>query len=90
MHRRKQITGPVAFRIICLMFSLCASAVAQVDSDGDGLPDSVETNTGIYVSKTNTGTNPNNPDTDGDNPLSPALRSGPTAGSGASLQKQIP
>ena len=24
------------------------------------------------------------------NPLSPALRSGPTAGSGASLQKQIP
>ena len=71
------------------MFSLCASAVAQVDSDGDGLPDSVETNTGIYVSKTNTGTNPNNPDTDGDNPLSPALRSGPTAGSGASQKSKI-
>lgn len=66
MQRRKQITGPVAFRIICLMFGLCAAAEAQVDSDGDGLPNSVETNTGIYVSPSNTGTNPNLSDTDGD------------------------
>jgi uncharacterized repeat protein (TIGR02543 family) len=36
------------------------------DSDSDGLPDSVETNTDIYVSPTNTGTNPNMADTDGD------------------------
>ena len=36
------------------------------DSDGDGLPDSVETNTGVYVSSTNTGTDPNNVDSDGD------------------------
>ena len=39
---------------------------AAVDSDGDGLPDSVETGTGFYVSPTNTGTKPNNPDSDGD------------------------
>ena len=36
------------------------------DSDGDGLPDCVETNTGIYVSPSDTGTDPRNPDTDGD------------------------
>jgi hypothetical protein len=36
------------------------------DSDGDGLNDSVETNTGTYVSASNTGTDPTNPDTDGD------------------------
>ena len=37
-----------------------------VDTDGDGLDDSVETNTGIYVSPSNTGTDPNNADTSGD------------------------
>jgi hypothetical protein len=37
-----------------------------VDSDGDGLDDSVETNTGIYVSSSDTGTDPNNADTSGD------------------------
>ena len=36
------------------------------DSDDDGLNDSVETNTGIYVSADDTGTDPSNPDTDGD------------------------
>lgn len=36
------------------------------DTDGDGLSDSVETNTGTYVSVTNTGTNPLIMDTDGD------------------------
>jgi hypothetical protein len=36
------------------------------DSDGDGLTDDVETNTGVYVSPSDTGTDPNNPDTDGD------------------------
>jgi hypothetical protein len=39
---------------------------ASHDSDGDGLDDSVETNTGVYVSLTNTGTNPNLADSDGD------------------------
>jgi len=36
------------------------------DSDNDGIKDRFETGTGIYVSPTNTGTSPTNPDTDGD------------------------
>lgn len=36
------------------------------DVDGDGLIDAYETNTGVYVSPTNTGTNPLDPDTSGD------------------------
>ncbi len=38
----------------------------DTDDDNDGLLDTVETNTGIYVSPTNTGTNPLLADTDGD------------------------
>jgi alpha-galactosidase len=36
------------------------------DTDGDGLGDAVETNTGNYISSTNTGTNPTLADTDAD------------------------
>ncbi|MEY3480689.1 MAG: hypothetical protein RIQ71_1464 [Verrucomicrobiota bacterium] len=36
------------------------------DDDNDGLLDTVETNTGIFVDASNTGSNPVNPDTDGD------------------------
>jgi uncharacterized repeat protein (TIGR02543 family) len=36
------------------------------DSDGDGLVDSVETNTGVFISSADVGTNPNNADTDAD------------------------
>lgn len=36
------------------------------DSDGDRLPDVYETNTGVYVGPTSTGTDPNDNDTDGD------------------------
>ena len=36
------------------------------DTDNDGLSDSVETGTGIYVSASDTGTDPLNKDTDGD------------------------
>ena len=36
------------------------------DSDGDGLPDAAETNTGIFVSENDTGTDPTSADTDGD------------------------
>ena len=36
------------------------------DTDGDGLSDSVETNTGTYTDPTNTGSNPLLADTDGD------------------------
>ena len=41
-------------------------ASAGPDSDRDGLPDSVETNTKRFVDKNNTGTDPNNWDTDDD------------------------
>ena len=47
----------------------CYGAVTSAqaaDSDGDGLDDSVETNTGNYVSSSNTGTDPTKADTDGD------------------------
>ncbi|MBI2926815.1 MAG: putative Ig domain-containing protein [Verrucomicrobia bacterium] len=36
------------------------------DSDSDGLPDTVETGTGVFASARDTGTNPNKADTDGD------------------------
>ena len=36
------------------------------DTDGDGVADYYETNTGTWVSATDTGTDPNNTDTDGD------------------------
>lgn len=36
------------------------------DNDDDGLADSVETNTGKYLSALNTGTDPDNPDSDSD------------------------
>jgi alpha-galactosidase len=42
------------------------SALSALDTDADGLDDAVETNTGVYVSPANTGTKPNNPDSDGD------------------------
>jgi len=41
-------------------------ANAGADSDGDGLPDSVETNTHVFVSRTNTGSDPRNWDSDAD------------------------
>jgi len=41
-------------------------ASACVDTDGDRLCDSYETNTGVYVGPTNTGTSPILADTDGD------------------------
>ena len=38
----------------------------DLDSDSDGLPDSVENNTGTFVDANQTGTDPLNPDSDGD------------------------
>jgi hypothetical protein len=46
--------------------NLLDDASFGIDQDGDGLTDSVETNTGTYVSANNTGTNPSNPDSDND------------------------
>ncbi|HEX6163369.1 MAG TPA: Calx-beta domain-containing protein, partial [Vicinamibacterales bacterium] len=42
------------------------SAGPCADADGDRLCNAVETNTGVFVSAANTGTNPNIADTDGD------------------------
>jgi predicted flap endonuclease-1-like 5' DNA nuclease len=59
--------------------------VADSDDDGDGLDDSVETGTGTYVGAGDTGTNPLNPDTDGDgicdgpNAVPPICIAGPDA-----------
>ena len=45
---------------------ITGTLVDNPDSDGDGLTDGVETNTGNFVDKTNTGTDPNKADSDGD------------------------
>jgi alpha-tubulin suppressor-like RCC1 family protein len=46
--------------------NLLDGASFEIDQDADGLTDSVETNTGTYVSANNTGTNPSNADSDND------------------------
>lgn len=46
--------------------TLIAYDIAIEDEDGDGLANEVETNTGVYVDETNTGTDPTDPDTDND------------------------
>lgn len=51
-------TQPSRFQLI--------TVTALTDMDNDNILDAWETNTGIYVSETDTGTDPNNPDTDGD------------------------
>ncbi len=51
------------------LLGLMAPNMLQLDTDGDGLPDWVETHTGIYNSSTDTGTDPNDPDTDDDGVL---------------------
>jgi len=50
------------------------------DADRDGLADCVETNTGVYVSASDTGTDPHNPDTDGDGLLDGEEVNGTAAG----------
>jgi hypothetical protein len=55
------VTMPDSARTISVTYVTTA-----LDSDGDRLSNAVETNTGVFVNATNTGTNPNNPDTDGD------------------------
>ena len=42
-------------------------SLSSTDTDGDRLPDCYETNTNVFVGLTDTGTNPNKADTDGDN-----------------------
>jgi hypothetical protein len=59
-HPTKSILKPIVFLLASLVIAQGA------DSDFDGLDDAVETNTGVYVSTSDTGTNPNAADTDGD------------------------
>jgi Bacterial TSP3 repeat len=42
------------------------ATVLDPDDENDGLDDVVETNTGVFVSASDTGTDPNNADSDGD------------------------
>jgi len=44
----------------------CSPCIPGVDSDGDRLDNCYESNTGVYFSPLDTGTDPLNPDTDGD------------------------
>jgi alpha-tubulin suppressor-like RCC1 family protein len=60
-----QLQAGVQSILLCAACLLSPLAYA-VDTDADGLDDSVETNTGTYVSPADTGTDPNDPDTDSD------------------------
>lgn len=48
------------------VLAVACSLASPGDNDGDRLPNCVETNTGVYASTLNTGTDPDNADTDGD------------------------
>ena len=60
-----QLQAGVQIILLCAACLLSPLAYA-VDTDADGLNDGVETNTGTYVSPADTGTDPNDPDTDSD------------------------
>ena len=53
-------------RLIAPLFLVLSFNAFAVDSDGDGLDNSVETNTGTFVSASDTGTDPNVFDSDND------------------------
>ena len=59
---------PKSLRLVVAVILACSSRLtaAPGDVDNDGLRDAVETNTGIYISPSNTGTSPTISDTDGD------------------------
>ena len=54
------------FAYTAVLFAAAVSHIIAADTDSDGLDDAVETNTGIFQSSGNTGTNPNDPDSDED------------------------
>lgn len=57
---------PFLKRFLATAVIALPTALFAIDTDSDGLDDAVETNTGVYVSPTNTGTNPAAADSDGD------------------------
>jgi formylglycine-generating enzyme required for sulfatase activity len=59
-HPTSSFLKPIAFLLASLVIAQGA------DLDSDGLDDAVETNTGVYVSPSNTGTNPGAADSDSD------------------------
>ena len=66
-----QITRETTLKIRAFLAGYVDSDVktatyGMLDSDGDGLPNWVETNTGRYVSETSTGTDPSDADSDDD------------------------
>lgn len=58
--------SPKLHRLFAIALVSLPSALLAVDADMDGLDDAFETNTGTYVSPTNTGTSPAKADSDGD------------------------
>ena len=53
--------------LLAISIAISAPLSAQeIDTDGDGILDEAETNTGTYIDANDTGTDPLNPDTDGD------------------------
>jgi formylglycine-generating enzyme required for sulfatase activity len=64
----KQLEKNVRFAMQWMIVTISTfSCIQAADSDFDGLDDAVETNTGLYVSESDTGTDPLNPDSDSDN-----------------------
>ena len=59
MSAHRKPTGKASARLIVSLLLVFLTAPAQaVDTDGDGLDDAVETNTGVYVGPADTGTDP--------------------------------
>lgn len=58
--------GQYNFFDVSIFLTSFASDCASVDTDEDGIPDFAETNDGIFLNENATGTDPLNPDTDGD------------------------
>lgn len=57
-----ELADPVELNLIVVT----DDPAVDLDSDQDGLLDHIETNTGVYVDENDTGTDPENDDTDGD------------------------
>ena len=51
---------------VSIFLTSFANGCVFVDSDNDRIPDYAETNDGVYLNENSTGTDPLNPDTDGD------------------------